>query len=493
MRKITKLRRSIKAISPVISVLLMIAIAVVASLVAYAWIMGFIGSNTEKSGKAVQIQSSATTPSGTLDVYVQNVGQGAVTLDPAGCVYVNDQLQILDASAFGSTTLNSGETTVIHTAFVVPTDGSGLKIKVVTMDGTFTQTGTSPNTSGGSGTTQYTASFAVAGPSGSGTTSPSTPQIVNAGSSISIQANANTGYHFTSWTATGSIAVTDANAASTTATINGDGTITANFAAIQLATPTVPAPTLTLPSPITLGGSVTASVTITGSAGTSTGTVTFQYSTDSGTTWNTLGAVKTLSGGSATSDSYTPQAVGGNYRFRAQYSGDSNYNSVTSSETSLTVNGGSGTFGNNQQGTNTQNIEDRITGGQFTCTQSGTAQSISAYIIVSSTRDIKAAIYTTSGTLVGSTAEVSVSTYSDEWVTFSFTGTKPALTAGTSYILVVWSENPSGYSFANLYYSSSGGTAKYDTDYYGTWPSSVTFSNGDGNRNYSIYCTYSIP
>jgi flagellin-like protein len=38
-----KIRKNVKAISPIISVLLMIAIAVVASLVVYAWVMGYIG------------------------------------------------------------------------------------------------------------------------------------------------------------------------------------------------------------------------------------------------------------------------------------------------------------------------------------------------------------------------------------------------------------------------------------------------------------------
>jgi hypothetical protein len=100
----------------------------------------------------------------------------------------------------------------------------------------------------------------------------------------------------------------------------------------------VPVPTLIPVSPITLGGSVTASVTVTGSIGTPTGTITFQYSTGSGATWNALGANKTLSSGSATSDPYTPNAVGSNYRIRAVYSGDSNYRSATGSAATLTVN-----------------------------------------------------------------------------------------------------------------------------------------------------------
>ncbi len=166
-------------------------------------------------------------------------------------------------------------------------------------------------------------------------------------------------------------------------------------------------------------------------------------------------------------------------------------NSKTGTSGSITVNAGTGTFGNTVQSGNGYNsIRDTITGGQFTCSQSGTAQSISAYIQVSSTHTIKAAIYTTGGTLVGSTTENSVTTANDGWVTFSFSGTKPTLTTGTSYLIVVWANSGSGT--ANLYYSATtGGTPKYDDATYGTWPNSATFTSG--NVLYSIYCTYSIP
>ena len=70
-----KIRRNVKAISPIISTLLLIAIAVVASLVAYAWVMGYIGFQTAKTGQAVQIQSVSDRAT-VLTVYVQNTGQG---------------------------------------------------------------------------------------------------------------------------------------------------------------------------------------------------------------------------------------------------------------------------------------------------------------------------------------------------------------------------------------------------------------------------------
>ena len=87
MKKITKFRRSVKAISPVISVLLMIAIAVAASLVAYAWVMGYLDFTTTKVGKAIQIQSISTD-----SVYVQNVGDSPVTIN---AVYVDGDLMTI--------------------------------------------------------------------------------------------------------------------------------------------------------------------------------------------------------------------------------------------------------------------------------------------------------------------------------------------------------------------------------------------------------------
>jgi hypothetical protein len=79
---------------------------------------------------------------------------------------------------------------------------------------------------------------------------------------------------------------------------------------------------------------------------TPTGTVTFEVSTDGGSSWTAFGAVKTLSGGSAISDSYTPFSAGA-YYFRAVYSGDSNYLSSQSGPTDepLTVSMTSGELG----------------------------------------------------------------------------------------------------------------------------------------------------
>ena len=146
-RKFRKFRKNVKAISPVISVLLMIAVAVVASLVTYAWVMGYIGFQTAKTGQAVQIQSVTFTADGQVaTVYVQNVGDSAITLVDNQCLYVKGTLDT--ASSFGAVanltpvTLQPGDTQAITASTPsMPTFNSGdlAVVKVATEGGTYSQ------------------------------------------------------------------------------------------------------------------------------------------------------------------------------------------------------------------------------------------------------------------------------------------------------------------------------------------------------------------
>ena len=83
--------------------------------------------------------------------------------------------------------------------------------------------------------TQYQVSFVV-NPSNGGTiTSPSSsPQWYDAGATSTISASASSGYHFLSWSATSGITIASPKSASTTATINAAGTITATFTKLAL-------------------------------------------------------------------------------------------------------------------------------------------------------------------------------------------------------------------------------------------------------------------
>ena len=110
---------------------------------------------------------------------------------------------------------------------------------------------------------------------------------------------------------------------------------------VNKAAPTVSVPALNPSNTIIYGNSVTSSVTVSGVSGLAipTGTVQFQYSTNSGSSWTNLGSTATLSGGSAASTSYTPTAPGSTYQFRVfSYSGDNNYNPVSTPTSAVTLN-----------------------------------------------------------------------------------------------------------------------------------------------------------
>jgi flagellin-like protein len=132
MRTITKIKSSIKAISPVISVLLMIAIAVAASLVAYAWVSGYMDFTTTKVGKSIQIQSVSENA-----VYVQNIGDANVEIAD---FYVDGNLEdwasISVEGTAGETLLTPGDTATIGVSTPLPRDNAPqVTIKVVTTDG----------------------------------------------------------------------------------------------------------------------------------------------------------------------------------------------------------------------------------------------------------------------------------------------------------------------------------------------------------------------
>ena len=143
----TRLQRSGKAISPVLSVLLMIAIAIAAALVAYAWIMGYLGGTTQKTEHAIQIQSVSSTPApdNLLVIYVQNVGKGLVHLQQDSSVYVNDFLRTISQcpkdNPLGTgelLSLQEGETGELIMDYQYIRENY-LKIRVVTTEGTFAE------------------------------------------------------------------------------------------------------------------------------------------------------------------------------------------------------------------------------------------------------------------------------------------------------------------------------------------------------------------
>jgi hypothetical protein len=159
----------------------MIAIAVVASIVAYAWVMGYLGFQTEKAGNQIQLQS--WTSQDNLIIYVQNTGQGTVHLKQDSSVYVNDVLKNIlkadnrDVEPKELIPITVGQTVKVEVDY--QNFRAGDRVKVVTVEGTFIQTtgnsgsGHSSGGFGGPGFGPFTITpMAEAG----GSISPNTPQ-----------------------------------------------------------------------------------------------------------------------------------------------------------------------------------------------------------------------------------------------------------------------------------------------------------------------------
>jgi hypothetical protein len=109
----------------------------------------------------------------------------------------------------------------VFTSWGTDASGTGLTSNAITMN--------APKTAVANWKPQYMVSFAV-NPSGAGATTPSGTNVWEDAGTLSISATTNLGYTFSSWSSsTGSITFNKANTASTTATINGPGTITATF------------------------------------------------------------------------------------------------------------------------------------------------------------------------------------------------------------------------------------------------------------------------
>ena len=165
-----------------------------------------------------------------VSVTVTPSGAGSVTADPSAPYHYGDAVVLTESANTGWSFVSwSGDGTGTGTTRNIAVTGN----MVVTA--TFAQI-------------TYPVTFATIG---SGTTDPSGTQNYTAGQIIQINAVANNGYTFSSWSVSGAITFDNANSASTSATINGAGTITSTFQADPTLTPTqAPAQTTTTTTPI---------------------------------------------------------------------------------------------------------------------------------------------------------------------------------------------------------------------------------------------------
>jgi len=124
---ITKLRRDVRALSPIFAVLLLIAIAVIAGIIIYMYTSGYLstmmGGGTTGQDK-VAVESVVITGASSVDVYAVSTGVGPVKI--TGAILRDGAGRTLDtATLLAAVTLPTGVLTKVSVTFPTATLVSG--------------------------------------------------------------------------------------------------------------------------------------------------------------------------------------------------------------------------------------------------------------------------------------------------------------------------------------------------------------------------------
>jgi len=131
--RIGKFRVSKKAVSPVIATLLMIAVAVAASVIVYVWSAGLLGTLMGGGGSQVKeqliVEAYSWLSAGTLTLNLRNTGSSTVTVDK---VYVAGT-----SMSFTAATIDPGFSTPVTVTIsgLSLTSGTAYTLKIVTKTG----------------------------------------------------------------------------------------------------------------------------------------------------------------------------------------------------------------------------------------------------------------------------------------------------------------------------------------------------------------------
>ena len=147
------------------------------------------------------------------------------------------------------------------------------------------------------------------------------------------------------------------------------------------------------------------------------------------------------------------------------------------------------TFGYESKGSSSHSTASNVIWGtQFTCPESGTVDSMTAYLYgnAASSVAVEFGLYEATSPYehTGHTQEGSITSGYDDWMTLNADGNID-LTA-QDYLLCIWPAGP----VATIYYDT-GASSYYDPESYdGIWPANHAH-NAWGGQKLSVYCTYS--
>jgi len=142
MSTLRSLYRDTRALSPVVATILLVAIAVIASVLTYLWATGFIGAIQTRPSQATEtIHSqvgSYTVSSRNFTLYLTNAGTQSVSI--TDLFILNTAGSVLAHSAVGPTTIGVGATVSVSVIMPPPStaiaSGNQIILQAVSAKGT---------------------------------------------------------------------------------------------------------------------------------------------------------------------------------------------------------------------------------------------------------------------------------------------------------------------------------------------------------------------
>jgi flagellin-like protein len=129
LRPLNRFKKNAKAISPLIATLLLIAIAVAASVLTYSWVMSMIGTQSQQA--QTQIRTDTVTwhiahgAANSSTIVVRNTGSVAATIESIAIRYSSSGSTYYSVAYTGSNSVDTGKTlafTWTETGASAPTD-----------------------------------------------------------------------------------------------------------------------------------------------------------------------------------------------------------------------------------------------------------------------------------------------------------------------------------------------------------------------------------
>lgn len=128
-----------RGVSPVIATLLLILIAVAASIIVYVWVTGYLGASTPTSTPEIMERikiDSVKVSSTTVTIYVRNIGDITVNITSAYVIDAETGTTVASNDSV-KTTIGPGEVKAVYVnvTSVTLTSGKPYVAKVVTKNG----------------------------------------------------------------------------------------------------------------------------------------------------------------------------------------------------------------------------------------------------------------------------------------------------------------------------------------------------------------------